>query len=45
MLLSTVKREHIEKLTATIEHVELETAPDFFDFFVEGCHFKPMEDV
>jgi uncharacterized 2Fe-2S/4Fe-4S cluster protein (DUF4445 family) len=45
MLLSTVKREEIEKLTATIEHVELETAPDFFDFFVEGCLFKPMDAV
>ncbi len=45
MLLSTVKREEIEKLTATIEHVELETAPDFFEFFVEGCMFKPMESV
>jgi len=45
MLLSTVKRDEIEKLTATIEHVELETAPDFFDFFVEGCHFKPMENI
>jgi len=43
MLLSTVKREEIEKLTATIEHVELETAPDFFEFFVEGCHFKSMD--
>lgn len=43
MLLSTIKRDEIEKLTATIEHVELETAPDFFDFFVEGCMFKPME--
>jgi uncharacterized 2Fe-2S/4Fe-4S cluster protein (DUF4445 family) len=43
MLLSTTKREEIEKLCATIEHVELETAPDFFDFFVEGCMFKPME--
>lgn len=45
MLLSIPKREEIEKLTATIEHVELETAPDFFDFFVEGCLFKPMENV
>ncbi len=45
MLLSTPKREEIEKLTATIEHVELETAPDFFDFFVEGCLFKPMGNV
>ncbi|MDA1280351.1 MAG: ASKHA domain-containing protein [Chloroflexi bacterium] len=43
MLLSTKKRVEIEKLTATIQHVELETAPDFFDFFVEGCLFKPME--
>jgi uncharacterized 2Fe-2S/4Fe-4S cluster protein (DUF4445 family) len=45
MLLSTAERAEIEKLTATIEHVELETAPDFFDFFVEGCMFKPMESV
>jgi uncharacterized 2Fe-2S/4Fe-4S cluster protein (DUF4445 family) len=45
MLLSTVKREEIEKLTSTVEHVELETAPDFFEFFVEGCMFKPMESI
>ncbi len=45
MLLSTSKRDEIEKLTATIEHVELETAPDFFDFFVEGCMFKPMDSL
>lgn len=45
MLLSTIKREEIEKLTSTVEHVELETAPDFFDFFVEGCMFKPMESI
>jgi len=45
MLLSTLKRDEIEKLTARVEHVELETAPDFFDFFVEGCMFKPMESI
>ena len=45
MLLSTIKREEIEKLTSTVEHVELETAPDFFEFFVEGCMFKPMESI
>jgi uncharacterized 2Fe-2S/4Fe-4S cluster protein (DUF4445 family) len=45
MLLSTEKREEIEKLTSTVEHVELETAPDFFEFFVEGCMFKPMESI
>ena len=43
MLMSTAKREQIEKLASNIEHVELETAPDFFDFFVEGCMFKPMD--
>ena len=26
-----------------IEHVELETMPDFFEVFVEGCQIKPME--
>ena len=25
-----------------VEHVELETTPDFFDIFVDGCQFKPM---
>ncbi len=45
MLLSTRKRSEIEKLVGTIEHVELETVPEFFDFFVDGCLFKPMELV
>jgi len=45
MLLSTSKRREIEKLVTTVQHIELETAPDFFDFFVEGCMFKPMEDI
>ena len=42
MLLSRTKRETIEHLVREIEHVELETTPDFFDIFVEGCLFKPM---
>lgn len=42
MLLSGPKRREIEEFVKTIEHVELETTPDFFDFFVEGCQFKPM---
>ena len=45
MLLSTSKRREIEKLATTVQHIELETAPDFFDFFVEGCMFKPMENI
>ncbi len=43
MLLSSKMRARIERIAATIEHVELETTPDFFDIFVEGCMFKPME--
>ncbi len=42
VLLSRVKRRHLEDLVKTIAHVELETTPDFFDIFVEGCQFKPM---
>jgi uncharacterized 2Fe-2S/4Fe-4S cluster protein (DUF4445 family) len=43
LLISRRKRETIEKLIKTIQHVELETTPDFFDVFVEGCQIKPME--
>jgi uncharacterized 2Fe-2S/4Fe-4S cluster protein (DUF4445 family) len=42
MLVSRRKRRAIENLVKRIEHVELETTPDFFDVFVEGCQFKPM---
>ena len=42
VLLSRGKRESIEELVKKIEHVELETTPDFFEVFVEGCQFKPM---
>ena len=42
MLLSNTSRMLLEELIGRIEHVELETTPDFFDIFVEGCQFKPM---
>ncbi|MCH7738741.1 MAG: DUF4445 domain-containing protein [Chloroflexi bacterium] len=42
MLLSGPLRQRMEELVREIEHVELETEPDFFDLFVEGCQFKPM---
>ena len=42
VLLSEKKRAAIEELVENIEHIELETTPDFFDIFVEGCQFKPM---
>ena len=41
-LLSERKRRALEELVRGIEHVELETTPDFFEVFVEGCQFKPM---
>ena len=40
MLTNATKRQTIEQLAATITHIELETNPNFFDHFVEGCQFK-----
>ena len=42
LLLSRSKRQSIDDIVKRIEHVELETTPDFFEVFVEGCQFKPM---
>ena len=42
VLLSREKRESIEEFVKNIEHIELETTPDFFEIFVEGCQFNPM---
>ena len=42
VLLSRRRRRALERLVAEIEHVELETAPDFFEVFVDGCRLEPM---
>ena len=42
VLISRQKRKSIEQLVKGIDHIELETTPDFFEVFVEGCQFKPM---
>jgi uncharacterized 2Fe-2S/4Fe-4S cluster protein (DUF4445 family) len=42
ILLSRRKRRRLEALVQDIAHIELETTPDFFDIFVDGCQFKPM---
>jgi uncharacterized 2Fe-2S/4Fe-4S cluster protein (DUF4445 family) len=42
-LLSKGKRRELEDLVKRVEHCRLETHPRFFDFFVEGCQFKPVE--
>ena len=44
-LLSSAKRRELEALVKRVEHCRLETHPDFFDFFVEGCQFKPIESI
>jgi uncharacterized 2Fe-2S/4Fe-4S cluster protein (DUF4445 family) len=41
-LLSQSKRRELEELVTRVEHCRLETHPGFFDFFVEGCQFKPL---
>ena len=40
MLTNATKRQTIEDLAKDIHHIELETNPNFFDHFVEGCQFK-----
>ena len=42
-LLSVTKRSELEQLVRGVTHCRLETHPDFFDYFVEGCQFGPLE--
>ncbi len=42
VLLSQGARHELERLVRRVEHIELETHPNFFDFFVEGCQFVPI---
>jgi uncharacterized 2Fe-2S/4Fe-4S cluster protein (DUF4445 family) len=44
-LLSKSKRQELEDLVKKVEHCRLETHPSFFEFFVEGCQFKPVEPI
>ena len=44
-LLSRSKRRELEALVGTVEHCRLEAHPHFFDHFVEGCQFKPLENI
>jgi uncharacterized 2Fe-2S/4Fe-4S cluster protein (DUF4445 family) len=36
------KRRELEDLVRRVEHCRLETHPQFFDFFVDGCQFNPL---
>jgi uncharacterized 2Fe-2S/4Fe-4S cluster protein (DUF4445 family) len=44
-LLSRQKRLELELLVKQVQHCRLETHPNFFDYFVEGCQFKPLEPI
>jgi uncharacterized 2Fe-2S/4Fe-4S cluster protein (DUF4445 family) len=44
-LLSKHKRAELENLVRRVEHCRLETHPQFFDFFVEGCQFKRVQST
>jgi uncharacterized 2Fe-2S/4Fe-4S cluster protein (DUF4445 family) len=44
-LLSKSKRQELEDLAKRVQHCRLETHPSFFNFFVEGCQFKPVEPI
>ena len=45
LLLDRSRRRRAEEEAKRITHIELETTPDFFDIFVEGCQLKPMPSV
>lgn len=38
-LYSTSRRNDLEQMVKRITHVELETDPQFFDYFVDGCQY------
>ncbi len=42
LLLDRSKRRIAEERAKRVTHLELETTPDFFEIFVEGCQLKPM---
>ncbi len=42
-LLSRSKRLELENLVKKVVHCRLEAHPAFFDHFVEGCQFNPVE--
>jgi uncharacterized 2Fe-2S/4Fe-4S cluster protein (DUF4445 family) len=41
-LVSRARRRELEELVRRVEHCRLETHPEFFEYFVEGCQFKPV---
>ena len=44
-LLSRTRRAGLEELVRRVTHCRLEFHPGFFDVFVKGCQFSPIEDA
>ena len=44
-LVSRTRRQELETLVRKVEHCRLETHPGFFDFFVDGCQFRPADSA
>ena len=44
-LLSRAKRGELEDMVKRVVHCRLETHPDFFNYFVEGCQFNPVASL
>src|SRR4030095_5059652 len=42
-LVAKARRQELEASVKTVQHCRLETHPNFFDFFVDGCQFRPAE--
>jgi uncharacterized 2Fe-2S/4Fe-4S cluster protein (DUF4445 family) len=42
-LLSRTKRDELENLVKKVKHCRLESHENFFNFFVEGCQFNPVD--
>ncbi len=42
-LLSRTKRNELEALVKNVTHCRLEAHENFFNFFVEGCQFNPVD--
>ena len=43
-LLAVAAREETDQLVRRIEHVELETFPEFFHCFTDGAQFVPFQN-
>jgi uncharacterized 2Fe-2S/4Fe-4S cluster protein (DUF4445 family) len=44
-LLSRARRGELENMVKRVTHCRLETHPDFFNYFVEGCQFNPVASL